>query len=325
MMLLKPVEKIIHLIAGTKSCLYKKGIIKPVRLDVPVISIGNLTFGGVGKTPFVLFLAEELSQNKKIVVVTKSYKASLKMPQKVDLNLKNAAQVFGDEACLIQSKMSSVCVWSGPQKYQTATASLVDQPEVIILDDGFSHQRLSRKFDLVLVDATQGFDLYLREPLTALKRAHAILITKTNLVNNDKINRIKNQILNIDNKFIGNIFTSKTRTELNIDKSFPLYIFCGLGRPESFFEDLKQQGFQIVHKKYFEDHHQYSVEDQKELCLDFQRLQKNYPEIKLVTTEKDFVKLTDDLLINNVNLPVHVIEIDNAQKESLLEKIRQSL
>jgi tetraacyldisaccharide 4'-kinase len=138
-MILKPFEYIYHALSSTKNLLYEKKWLPTVQMNRPLISIGNLSFGGTGKTPFTLFLVNELSEYKKIVLISKSYKARLKTPQAVNLKLKNAAEVFGDEAVLLQSKLPQVKVWAGPHKYQTALASQVDKPDLIILSHVLEH------------------------------------------------------------------------------------------------------------------------------------------------------------------------------------------
>ena len=115
-MMLKPLELLYHLASATKNTLYDLNLIQSKKLTVPVISIGNLSFGGTGKTPFIQFVAENLKATKKIAIVSKSYKAQLKQAQRVDLNRENPAAFYGDEACLLQKSLPFCSVWSGPQK-----------------------------------------------------------------------------------------------------------------------------------------------------------------------------------------------------------------
>ncbi|MEK6627470.1 MAG: tetraacyldisaccharide 4'-kinase [Bdellovibrionota bacterium] len=325
MIFLKPVEKLFHLLVHTKNRLYSLQILNAVKLSIPVISVGNLSFGGVGKTPCVIFLAEELVKKYKINIITKSYKANLRYPERVKLKSDNSAQKFGDESCLLQAQLPSCNVWAGPNKSQTALASLVDQPGLIILDDGFSHLKLKRNFDLLLIDATQGFNTYLREPIGSLKRAHAVLITKTNLSQSEKVSEIKKQIANLAPHLSEHIFLSRMKTELALDKIMPLFIFCGLGRPETFVQDLTQQGYKVVHQKFFPDHHNYTISDQQQLLDEYNKLLKKHDNIRLVTTEKDLTKISEISLKKYLTVPKHNLEMDRVQKEALFEKIRLSL
>ena len=190
-MILKPLQWIYDFIIFIKNKSYDLGIFKKVFLDIPIISIGNLSVGGTGKTPCVYFVAKELFHEKlfkKIVIVSRSYKGKLKVAMPVNLILDNAAAVFGDEPCMLQSKLPFCTVWAGPAKFKTAQAAVLkDKPDLILIDDGFSHRKLSRHFDLVLIDATASLGNFqtlpvgrLREPINSLKRASAILLTKTN-------------------------------------------------------------------------------------------------------------------------------------------------
>lgn len=323
MKILKPIEKIYHLLVGIKNYLYDRQLIKSVNIKFPVISVGNLAFGGVGKTPCVIFIGEELSSEYKINIVTKSYKATLTEPKKVNLNLQHAAQLFGDEACLIQSKLPNCGVWSGPNKASTAAASTINQPDFILMDDGFSHRRLKRNFDLVLIDATQGFNTYQREPISSLRRAHAVLITKVNLSGHSAVTEIENKILSLAPHLAGAVFFSRVKTELELDRKFPLFVFCGLGRPDTFIQDLQRQGYNIVRTKYYPDHFNYSEAEQNNILAEYFELHQKFENMKLVTTEKDLIKLTESSLKNILFTPKHRIELDSDQKEALLEKIRQ--
>ena len=325
MMIFKPIEKIYQLLVSAKNYLYEQRFINTITLNVPVVSIGNISFGGVGKTPFVIFIGNELASDYKINIITKSYKASLTEPKLVNLNLPNAPQIFGDEACLIQTKLPNCSVWSGPNKSDTAVASIVNLPSLILLDDGFSHRKLHRNFDLVLIDATQGFNDYLRESVKSLLRADAILITKANLSSSMAMRKIKNSIIAVAPHLKDCIFTSEVKTEFKIEKSNPVFVFCGLGRPETFIQDISQQGYAVIQKIYFADHFNYPKAIQENIYKQYLELKKKYKNLKLVTTEKDFIKLTVSDLKNELVIPVHTIVLDTDQKGSLIEKIRQSL
>ncbi len=322
---LAPVEKIYHLLVGAKNFFYDRYFLKTIKLKIPVVSVGNLSFGGVGKTPCIILLARELSLEYKVTIVTKSYKASLREPGMVNLNTAHAAETFGDEACLIQQKLPNCTVWSGPNKASSAAASIITQPNIILLDDGFSHRKLYRNFDLVLIDATQGFDNYQRESINSLKRAHAVLITKTNLSNKKAISEIERKILSVSPQLKESLFQSGVKTELKLKKTDPLFVFCGLGRPQTFIKDLEQQGYRVIHKKYYADHFFYSVVEQKKIAEEYLDLQLKYKNLKLVTTEKDFIKISENSLKENLFVPEHSIDLDSVQKEVLIEKIRQSL
>lgn len=325
MRILKPVEKLYHYAVSTKSYLFDLGILKSVSVKVPVVSVGNLSFGGVGKTPCVILLAKEFSLEHKINIITKSYKAGLKEPKVVDLEIDKPFLLFGDEACLIQSKLPNCQVWSGPDKSSTAVASLINRPGLIILDDGFSHRKLKRNFDLVLIDSTRGFDDYFRESVKSLKRAHAVLITKVNLSESSIIYDLQSKLISAAPNLKNNIFLSGVVTELKLKKQSPLFVFCGLGHPESFIKDLSLQGYKVVQQKFYPDHYAYSKTEQKNIFDHFLLLKQKYTDIELVTTEKDFIKISEAALKNILKVPEHRMEIISDKKGTLFEKIRQSL
>ncbi|MCC2677990.1 MAG: tetraacyldisaccharide 4-kinase [Pseudobdellovibrio sp.] len=323
--LLKVSEQIYHFLSGSKNLLYDLNVLKPVALPVPVVSVGNLSFGGVGKTPCIILLAQHLSQGKKVVVVTKSYKTSLKEPRKVDLSVINAAEIFGDEACLIQTRAPQVEVWSGPDKTATATAAMASKPDIILVDDGFSHRKLRRNFDLVLLDATVGFETYMREAENNLKRASSVLITKTNLASPAQIERITKHVAAIAPKLRSEIYISTVHTTLKSDKADPLFVFCGLGRPESFLQDLKRQGYKVIFKELFPDHYNYSAKDQSRIFAKYLDLKNENRNLKLITTQKDFVKLKNSDLLKNCQVAGHEMLMDSEAEEVLIDKIRDSL
>jgi tetraacyldisaccharide 4'-kinase len=184
-----------------RVALYQKNRISSIELPIPVISIGNLTMGGTGKTPFTLCLLEKYQQQYKIGVVVRSYKAKLKEPKRVELN-HISSETFGDEAVLIQKKMPQVIVYSGPCKFKTAQ-KLYDEerPDFIIVDDGFQHLKLKRNLDIVLLDTSVVKSDYswppsgrMREDFSALDRASIIVLTKTEMQNEQTLAYLKKQI-----------------------------------------------------------------------------------------------------------------------------------
>ncbi len=320
-----PAEKVYHFFVTTKNFLYDRKLIRPVLIKFPVISVGNISFGGAGKTPFIIFLAQELAAQGKVNIVTRSYKGSLSAPSTVNLHETDAAAIYGDEACLIQKLLPGCSVWSGPNKASTAAACTINQPSVILVDDGFSHRKLQRNFDLVLIDATVGIDDYLREPSRNLKRAHAVVITKTNLVEAQTVNILEKRILGLAANLAGHIFTSEVNTRLPAKVSEPLFVFCGLGKPETFVLDLQKQGYTIAEQIYYPDHYSYSLADQQKIFDQYSKLKRSLAGLRLVTTEKDFVKITLPALKEILVVTEHRITMAAGQREVLLEKIRQAL
>jgi tetraacyldisaccharide 4'-kinase len=325
-MMLRPFEAFYHLLSSTKNAFYQFGIFKTMDVGVPVISVGNLSFGGTGKTPFIEFLVQEFCVDKKVVVVCRSYKAESKQPRKVDVNQSNAVQLFGDEAVLLKKRLASVSVWSGVKKYQTAFASLVEKPELILIDDGFSHRKLKRNFDLVLIDATKLGQDYHRENFRSLKRADAIILTKVNLVTQLQqidwwIERLSRVIPETQVK----LYYSNSLTQLSLPKKSSLFVFCGIGHPESFKKSLQKQSYEIIFFKGFADHQNYDERQQAEILKLYKSELKKHPQLKLVTTAKDAVKITNPELKGFMNIAETKIQMDALDKERLFEKIRSAL
>lgn len=325
MKILWPAEKVYHFFVTTKNFLYDRKLLRPVLIKFPVVSVGNISFGGVGKTPFIIFLAQELAAERKVNIVTRSYKGSLTSPRTVNLQEADATAVYGDEACLIQKLLPNCSVWSGPNKASTAAACTINQPNVILVDDGFSHRKLQRNFDLLLIDATVGIDDYLREPSRNLKRANAVVITKTNLVEAPTVSALEKRILSLATNLAGHIFTSEVSTRLAAKVTEPLFVFCGLGKPETFVLDLQKQGYAIAEQIFYPDHYSYSLADQQKIFDRYTKLKSSQAVLKLVTTEKDFLKITLPALKDILVVTEHRITMAAGQKEVLLEKIRQAL
>lgn len=324
-MMLRPFEWMYHVLSDAKNILYDWRIFSSQKIPVPVISIGNLSFGGTGKTPFIEFIAQEL-KNFKIVVVCRSYKVSSAKAQKVDLSLTNAAEIFGDEAVLLQKRLPEVSVWSGPVKWQTAEEAFKQEaPQVILLDDGFSHRQLQRQFDVVLFDATQIGTDYFRESLRSLKRAQAVVFTKTQWASPEKLAQFKLELRQKFPHLKDAIYESSSQTHLEFSTEHPLFVFCGIAKPESFRQSLRALNYKIEFFESYADHQHYDVKIQSTIASSFtQALAKN-PRLKLVTTEKDFVKIHLPALLTNLHVASYELQMPTQQKESLLEKMRQNL
>ncbi len=322
---LKPLEFLYQGASRLKNFFYDRDLVQAFDVGVPVVSVGNLSFGGSGKTPCIIWLARELSAEYRVVVVCRSYKTELSAPLKVDLKRAEAAQIFGDEACLIQSELQNCNVWSGPSKTETAMAALADKPQIILVDDGFSHRKLKRNFDLVLIDTTQGFEAYQREYAGELKRAQAVILTKTHLASVKQVDLLKSQIIAQIPHLKESVYKAATRIIVPVPKQKPLYAFCGLARPESFWQDLAQSGYQVLKRTALADHQKYTAHEQKKLMAQFLDVKNEHKDIQLVTTAKDRIKLNDAELLKNVHVVGHAFVVDEKTKEDLIAKIRSAL
>ena len=292
-----------------------------LRVSKPVISVGNLTVGGTGKTPVTLALARLLTeQGKKVGIVSRNYKAASSGISQVDPKRVDAATWYGDEPFLLARELPGVAVFVGPQKSQTAEWALLQRPDLdlLIIDDGFQHRRLARDLDLVLVDATDAgtFDPWPvgrgRENERGLVRANLILVTKTNWVPRAEVDRIRERlpksvpVIEVEFETIW--------PELRAETKFGA--FAGIARPEVFFELVKKKYVgQMMATWAFADHQNYgSVE-----LAPLRDFLAQDPDRLLLTTEKDAIKILEIELRDR--LRVVGLEAHFRQKESLLEKL----
>lgn len=270
-----------------------------------VISIGSLTVGGTGKTPFAMKLARILSEKGlKVAIVTKCLgRFRLKKPEKIEPK-PHAIEIYGDEPLLIATHLPELSVWSGQSKSRTVqVVDSIERPDVIIVDDGYQHWRLTKDLDIVLLDAElcigNGSPLPigpLREPPSALYRADVIVIVGSRGSNGYMcVNRIKKYI-RPDSK----VFYCHRRIEEIVlsEKSFPVTLFqakrclsfAGIAYPERFFSDLEKQGLLIVRKITFPDHYIYSPGD---VTAIFRQACSVSAQV-IITTEKDFVRIPEE-------------------------------
>jgi tetraacyldisaccharide 4'-kinase len=260
-----------------RNALYSRSLLKPKRLQGPTISVGNLSIGGSGKTPFVLLLGELLKARAiKFDVLTRGYGRQSKGVMEVDPG--GSAVDFGDEPLLIARKLG-VRVVLGEDRYQAGLFSEQKYgPQIHLLDDGFQHRALARDFDIVLVTAEDARDKLLpagrlREPLSSLLRADAIVLTSGAAaegfpVHGKQVWRVRRGI----------------RPENVPDRPVA---FCGIARPKGFFLQLQKAGIDVTAEALYRDHHAYTEKDIRELLS----LKQNSEAGGFVTTEKDAINL----------------------------------
>ena len=281
-------------------------IFKQKKISCPVISIGNITLGGTGKTPTVIQIAELLSRNdRRVVVLSRGYGRKDEAEIIVVSDGRSVlvdTQTGGDEPVLIASKLPGIPVVVGKKRYQTALLAIQRfRPDVVVLDDGFQHIRLKRDLDIVLVDAGNPLGngkLFpagiLREPLGALKRAHAVLITK--IESTADVNPLKETI---QRNTRARIFTSQQVPVDLIDyrsndikplsalRGSKVLAMSGIARPDSFIKLLRSLGADIAAVCTYPDHFDYKKTD---LAAVFQRAADEKVSM-IVTTEKDAIRL----------------------------------
>jgi tetraacyldisaccharide 4'-kinase len=262
-----------------RNALYDRRILSAHRLRGGVISVGNLSVGGSGKTPFVLLLGELLKQrNIPFDILSRGYGRTTRGVTLVDPA--GSSQQFGDEPLLLAQRLS-VPVIVGENRYEAGVfAEKKFGAQLHILDDGFQHRSLARDFDIVLLTSedTEAELLpngRLREPLTALSRADAVTAS-----DDVPLALIERQGFSIWRMGRG-------IAPLNASKR-PL-AFCGIARPQTFFDQLRRAGIDPVAEKSYRDHHQYSKSDVESLIS----LARQVNADGFVTTEKDRINLGD--------------------------------
>jgi tetraacyldisaccharide 4'-kinase len=300
---------------------------KITSLGVPVISVGNINTGGSGKTPFIHFIVGEIKAkypHKKILIVSKSYKASLKSPQEVTKLDISKPEIFGDEPCLLKSLVDAD-VWSGPVKYKTLAAALkIKSYDLVIVDDGFSHRKIHRSLDIVLFDASRSRAHYqimpfgfMREPWSALKRASLVILTKLENQEIGRVNFYRNEIL----KYQDQVLSLNFNSELKL-KEKRVFLVAGIGNPEALLQNLKQQGFNVVKAKLYEDHYGFPAIEQAQIWREYQQFQLQSG-VMMVTTAKDLIKLNHPEILKNIKTIDLQVSMSNENLKVLHEKISQ--
>ena len=286
-----------------RNRLYDRGIIRQAKLPCPVISVGNLTVGGTGKTPTVIFIANLLKKRGyRPAVLSRGYGGNSKAPVNIVSDGNRTLlgwREAGDEPILIAGAAPGVPVLTGSRRFLTGRVAVEKfGADVLILDDAFQHRALFRNLDIVLIDAVRpfgnGFILPrgpLRETNEALRRAHLIIQTGAEA---DPVNPL--QGTSGLPSFRG-IHRPLRLVEAGTGRILPLAelkgqrvcAFAGIGRPEAFQRSLAGLGAEFTSFRAYPDHHPYSRTDVSAL----RRLATESGAERLITTEKDAVRLTD--------------------------------
>jgi tetraacyldisaccharide 4'-kinase len=300
--LLWPASKLYGVGVSIRARLYANGWRKQKRLKAAVISVGNLSVGGTGKTPLVMWLAEKLlGQGQRVAILTRGYRGTTGS---------------SDEVELMRSRLQNRVIF-GVGKNRFAEGQRIESHQAIdifLLDDGFQHLQLARDVDIVLIDASRPMAQALlpagpmREPLSALTRAGIIVFTRTENTPGAKeaLQRLSNlPIFSASTRLVGfrrldDEGSLQTVAEL---RSGPFFVFCGIGNPEAFVRDLQRWGIMPAGHMFFADHHRYTLEDVQAIDQAARRVGAN----GLLTTEKDSCNLSG---LTFPSLPVYVSVID---------------
>jgi tetraacyldisaccharide 4'-kinase len=280
-MKLNPLSALLSVIYGgvveARNAFYDRRWLRSRSLQGPVISVGNLSTGGSGKTPFVILLGELLkARGIGFDVLSRGYGRATRGVLLVDPG--GLPRDFGDEPLLIARRLQ-IPVVVGEDRYEAGRfAESRFGPQIHLLDDGFQHRRLARDFDVVLVTPEDGRDVLLpegrlREPLQSLQRADVVVLTSG----------ASAESFPLEGKTVW-----KVRRGICPEDVPPRpVVFCGIARPQNFLLQLRAAGIDPVAEAFFRDHHAYTEKDVHDLL----QLQKRSEAGGFVTTEKDAVNL----------------------------------
>lgn len=303
--LLWPLSLPYGVIVRLRALAYQKGILRRRHLPGVVISVGNLTVGGTGKTPMVLWLAERLlAEGKKVGILTRGYKGKSVdgFADKLPITARPEVGSTSDEVQLLHSRLDDRVLFGvGANRYSKGVALVARGVNWFILDDGFQHLQLVRNVDIILIDASKPFGGghllpagRLRESRRALKRADVIVITRSAHAPavESVIRRHSPAPIFYANAELTSLrsHTHSQRTAVEA-QSKKLFTFCGIGNPHAFIADLRDWGFQIAGHKFFPDHHRYSRFDIAEI----EKEAKTAGAAGLICTEKDSFNLPEAL------------------------------
>lgn len=269
---------------------YDKGGLKTHKAPVPVISVGNITAGGTGKTPLVIWLCNYLQgKNVRPAVLTRGYRSG--------------KGTLSDEPAILIKSCPGAKIIVNPDRVAGATKAVEKlRAQILIMDDGFQHRRLARDLEIAAIDATCPFGYeqllpagLLREPVKALARADVAVITRTNQVSAQQLADLEERLKLLNPKMV---IAKSTHTpvcakalkgrQISLDelRTKKIFAFCGIGNPQAFEYTLEQLGLNIRGTKVYSDHHRYSPADICDIYEEGRYLNADV----ILTTQKDWVK-----------------------------------
>jgi tetraacyldisaccharide 4'-kinase len=306
--LLQPLGLLYGTAMRLRTAFYEHGLLRSWRLPGTVISVGNLTVGGTGKTPMVLWIAERLVQEgHRPAILTRGYRGLGQGDASVG--------AASDEVALLRQRLDGRAQFGiGKDRYKNGLALAKDGAEWFILDDGFQHLELQRDANIVLLDATDPFGGggvlpagRLREPRSGLARADIVIITRTSRAPalETIVRRFTKAPIFYGQTRPDGVLRLPSMTEVLPEserRQFKFFAFCGIGNPVAFFADLKSWDFSFVGQRSFADHHRYSSAEVQELRAAAAAAGAN----ALICTEKDMFNLPTSLAST---LPIYACRI----------------
>ena len=323
--LLFPVRLLAALLYGLlitlRNFLYDRKLLPIHHLSRPVISIGNLSLGGTGKTPFTLFLLEYLRANGYMVgYVSRGYRRHTRGPQEVRLESPHPALLYGDEATQVKLRHADLPTFVGENRFLACQKLLEKYPDtqILLLDDAFQHRRLYRDMDILLIDLAKPawkdwlFPLgTLREPLRNYRRAHLLILNQKHTADKKVRTPLRRRPTA---RFIYELqdlwHPQKEPVPVDFLRYKPVLAFCGIARPDSFKCAIQSIPAYLVDFLAYPDHHYYTEGDLSGIRKRFRRLERklSMKGLVLLTTEKDFARLYRAPYIHLIEeLPLYVL------------------
>jgi len=317
---LPPLSILYGAVTRTRLSLYRRGTFHTTRLERPVISVGNITTGGTGKTPLVEWVARTVAATgKKVCILTRGYGRKdphLQVIVSDGYGVLASPNEAGDEPYLLATRLVGLAaVISSADRIAAGQEAIKDfGTDCFVLDDGFQHLRIARDLNIVTVDATNpwgGGKLLpygrLRETPDSLSRADCVVITRCDQVRD--LENLRSDICRLTGErpiFHSRMRTARVSPLKNGSDALPssarVGAFCAVGNPNSFFEHVRRAGYELALQKSFPDHHVYSQEEIDSLI----RAARSVGASALITTAKDAVKLRT----LSFTLPCYVLEIE---------------
>ncbi len=344
LIILSLLELVYICLLTVKNFLFKINIIQSYKLPCKVISIGNITTGGTGKTPVVERLAHRLQKRKKkIAIVSRGYGGKNKKP----LIISDGKQIFagvkeaGDEVYMMARHLKNIPIIIGKDRYQAGKLAIKEfDPDIIILDDAFQHRQLERNNDIVTISAINPFGYnhliprgLLREPLSALKRADNFVISRADQVSKKQVQEIKNKLkrYNKNAKIFTSHYqplyikslTSEASDSYKVDelKGKKVLALSGIGTPDSFIKSLKQLEAKVIDSIIYPDHYKYREKDLMDIAVKAQMQNVDW----VITTEKDAVKFTEEMVTQFRKLKIGIftlgVKLEVYENEGLVSVI----
>ncbi|MBI9017834.1 MAG: tetraacyldisaccharide 4'-kinase [Phycisphaerae bacterium] len=317
-------------ITSLRNFMYDKGLLKSYKLDVPVICVGNITAGGTGKTPMVVWLCKYLqSQSLKVALLTRGYRS-----QNTVSDDNEDIYDANDEVQMLQAMLEDVAIIVNPDRVAGGRTAIDEhKADIIVMDDGFQHRRLKRDLDIVMIDCLNPFGYnkllpagLLRESLKGLKRAGLIVLSRCDLIDGTEKARILQKMTDFTEKApvlakhspSSLLDIQGQKHHLNDLINAKIVAFCGIGNPHGFVGTLHKLGANVIAQHFFDDHTQY---DESKVLKVQELAEKNEAEL-ILTTEKDWVKLENVQATQNLkNLRRLQIELSLGEYEVVVKDI----